>query len=223
MGDLLLIDAKEDLQPLARALERAGFRIRNCALAEAHDALASGPDVDAALLDLTSEPSPAAAIDQLDRSDAVPKRAAVLAVVLRQQADALDPSLPIDDFILHSAPPEEGVARVRRAIWHKSGAEGGQVLHRGDLLIDQASYKVFIAGHPVELTFKEYELLRFLALNPGTVCTRERLLSQVWGYDFYGGARTVDVHIRRLRSKIEDAGHTFIETVRNVGYRFRTE
>jgi DNA-binding response OmpR family regulator len=219
MTDLLFIDAKEDLQPLARALERSGFRIGNCTLADAQDALSSGPDVDAVLLDLTAEPSPAAAINALER----PQRAAALAIVLRQQADTLDPSLPIDDFVLHSAPPEEGVARVRRAIWRKSGAEGGQVLHRGDLTIDQASYKVFVSGHPVELTFKEYELLRFLAITPGTVCTRERLLSQVWGYDFYGGARTVDVHIRRLRSKIEDAGHTFIETVRNVGYRFRTD
>ena len=71
------------------------------------------------------------------------------------------------------------------------------------------------------LTYKEYELLRFLATNPDTVFTREALLNKVWGYDFYGGARTVDVHIRRLRSKIEDAHHSFIETVRNVGYRFR--
>ena len=71
------------------------------------------------------------------------------------------------------------------------------------------------------MTYKEYELLRFLALNEGKVCTREMLLNRVWGYDFYGGARTVDVHIRRLRSKIEDRHHTFIETVRNVGYRFQ--
>jgi DNA-binding response OmpR family regulator len=82
---------------------------------------------------------------------------------------------------------------------------------------------VFVASRPVELTYKEYELLRFLALNEGKVCTREMLLSRVWGYDFYGGARTVDVHIRRLRSKIEDRHHTLIETVRNVGYRFRAD
>jgi len=223
MSNLLFVDAKEDLQPLARALERAGFRISSCALAEAKAALSSGPDIDAVLLDLTGEPSPAVAINEIQRSESLPKRTAALAIVLRQQADALDPSLPLDDFLLHSAPPEECVARVRRAVWRKSGAEGSQTLRRGELTIDQASYKAFVAGRVVELTFKEYELLRFLALNAGRVCTREHLLNQVWGYDFYGGARTVDVHIRRLRSKIEDAGHTFIETVRNVGYRFRTE
>ena len=77
-----------------------------------------------------------------------------------------------------------------------------------------------VGGSPVELTFKEYELLRFLATQPDRVFTREALLDKVWGYDFYGGARTVDVHIRRLRSKLEIGGHTFIETVRSVGYRF---
>ncbi|MCH7809773.1 MAG: winged helix-turn-helix transcriptional regulator [Chloroflexi bacterium] len=87
--------------------------------------------------------------------------------------------------------------------------------------MDLANYTVHIAGRPVELTFKEYELLRFLAVNRHRVFSREALLNNVWGYDFYGGARTVDVHIRRLRSKIEDRHTTFIETVRNVGYRFR--
>jgi two-component system alkaline phosphatase synthesis response regulator PhoP len=96
------------------------------------------------------------------------------------------------------------------------------VLRCGDLTIDLANYMVFVAGRQVNLTYKEYELLRFLAANADTVFTRETLLNKVWGYDFYGGARTVDVHVRRLRSKIEDRHHSFIETVRNVGYRFRT-
>ena len=76
-------------------------------------------------------------------------------------------------------------------------------------------------GRIVELTFKEYELLKLLASNSGRVYSREALLDQIWGYDYYGGDRTVDVHVRRLRSKIEDSTHTFIETVRNIGYRFK--
>src|SRR5438094_7963685 len=88
--------------------------------------------------------------------------------------------------------------------------------------MDFANYTVHIAGRPVELTYKEYELLRFLATNRVRVFTRETLLSKVWGYDFYGGARTVDVHIRRRRANIEDRHAPFIETLRNVGYRFRT-
>ena len=87
--------------------------------------------------------------------------------------------------------------------------------------MDLVNYTVHVAGRHVELTYKEYELLRFLATNRDRVFTRETLLNKVWGYDFYGGARTVDVHIRRLRSKIEDRHNVFIETVRNVGYRFR--
>ena len=78
-----------------------------------------------------------------------------------------------------------------------------------------------MAGRKVLLTFKEYELLKLLASTPGRVYSRDKLLDQVWGYQYFGGTRTVDVHVRRLRSKIEDASHTFIETVRNVGYRFR--
>ena len=85
-----------------------------------------------------------------------------------------------------------------------------------------ANYKVFVGQQPVSLTFKEFELLRFLMMNRGKVFTREALLNRVWGYEYYGGARTVDVHIRRLRSKIE-TGAVYIETVRNVGYRFPTD
>jgi len=95
------------------------------------------------------------------------------------------------------------------------------VLKCGDLVMDLANYTVHVGGRHVELTYKEYELLRFLATNRDRVFTRETLLSKVWGYDFYGGERTVDVHIRRLRAKIEDRHAPFIETVRNVGYRFR--
>jgi len=91
----------------------------------------------------------------------------------------------------------------------------------GDLVIDLANYEVWVGGHRTNLTFKEYALLRFLATHRGRVFTREALLSRVWGYNYFGGTRTVDVHIRRLRSKIEDASHSFIETVRGVGYRFK--
>ena len=96
-----------------------------------------------------------------------------------------------------------------------------QIIRVGDLVIDQDRYEVTVAGKKVILTFKEYQLLCLLAANPGRVYTRETLLSRVWQYDYFGGTRTVDVHIRRLRSKVEDASHLFIETVRNVGYRFR--
>jgi two-component system alkaline phosphatase synthesis response regulator PhoP len=94
------------------------------------------------------------------------------------------------------------------------------IIRSGDLVINTQQYDVFLAGRTVFLTFKEYELLKLLASNPGRVFSREQLLEQVWGYQYFGGTRTVDVHVRRLRSKIEDATHTFVDTVWNVGYRF---
>ncbi|HTE84557.1 MAG TPA: response regulator transcription factor, partial [Dehalococcoidia bacterium] len=114
----------------------------------------------------------------------------------------------------------EILLRVRAILRRRANVDSENVLRCGALLIDLANYKVMLDSRPIELTYKEYELLRFLASNRDKVFTREALLNRVWGYDYFGGARTVDVHIRRLRSKIEDRGHAFIETIRNVGYRF---
>ena len=112
------------------------------------------------------------------------------------------------------------LARVRLALLKANGELSADTIKRGDLLIDVANYRVLLNQQPVDLTYKEYELLKFLATNDGKVFTREALLNRVWGYNYYGGARTVDVHIRRIRSKIEAGGAAYIETVRNVGYRF---
>src|SRR3990170_2837130 len=220
MNELLLIEATEELQPLAEELARSGFRVRACSLAEAAGQLSSGELVDVLLVSLIDEPGDAA-VRELLRDTSLPPRTVTLALVRRQQLDTLDPDLPVDDFAVYPATAEELAARVQRIARRRAGAESADILRCGDLTIDQASYKAFVGTRPVDLTYKEYELLRFLALNQDKVCTRETLLKRVWGYDFYGGHRTVDVHIRRLRGKIEDRGHTFIETVRNVGYRFR--
>jgi DNA-binding response OmpR family regulator len=117
-----------------------------------------------------------------------------------------------DDFVVEGAEETEVLARLRRLCGEGTGGEG--------LEIDEDRYQVRLDGSPVELTYKEFELLRFLASRPGKVFTREVLLRQVWGYDYFGGARTVDVHIRRIRSKIERGGRTYIRTVRGVGYVF---
>lgn len=131
----------------------------------------------------------------------------------------------INDFVTEPLRPAELVARLRRlSETYRLGPGAGSsqsLTVMGDLVIDGEKYQVYLAGHPVPLTFKEFELLKFLASRPGKVFSRQTLLSQVWGYDYFGGERTVDVHIRRLRSKIEDRTHSFIDTVRNVGYRFK--
>ncbi len=218
MNEVLLVEGTEELQSLAAGLENAGFHVTACPLGEAGDHLSDGDLVDVLLLSLIDEPNPMAARDLL-RADRLSPRSVVLAIVRSEQLASLDPALSLDDFIVLPASNEEVATRVQRAIRDKATDEDSDQIHCGDLTIDQASYKVFLGNHSIDLTFKEYELLRFMALNQDKVCTREMLLSRVWGYDFYGGGRTVDVHIRRLRSKIEDRGHTFIETVRNVGYR----
>jgi DNA-binding response OmpR family regulator len=145
---------------------------------------------------------------------------ALLALVRIEQPQLLEEMPQPEDFVLWPATPVEVLLRVRAILRRRANVDAENILRCGDLLIDLANYKVMLEGHPIELTFKEYELLRFLASNRDKVFTREALLNRVWGYDYFGGARTVDVHIRRLRSKIEDRGHAFIETIRNVGYRF---
>ncbi len=144
----------------------------------------------------------------------------VLLGVTRDELEDLEEGLPFDDFLVMPIEPVEARVRLRQALWRRSNIKDGHIIKSGDLVIDLVGYQVHLAGKPVSLTFKEYELLRFLASNPGRVYTRDALLNRIWGYDYYGGGRTVDVHIRRLRSKIEESGQSFIETVRNVGYRF---
>ncbi len=129
----------------------------------------------------------------------------------------------MDDFITKPYDLREVEIRVKRLLYKTNTADSDETIRCGDLVIDVAKYEVAISGRPVMLTFKEYELLKFLAGNKGRVFTREALLNKVWGYDYYGGDRTVDVHITRLRSKLEGSNRTFIETVRNVGYRLRAE
>ena len=145
----------------------------------------------------------------------------VLALVSQENSSLMDPTLPVEDLIYAPLRDNELRSRVRRILWRTGSWDSGQVIRVGDLVIDQERYEIAVAGRRVILTFKEYQLLCLLATNPGRVYSREALLSRVWGYDYFGGTRTVDVHIRRLRSKVEDATHLFIETVRNVGYRFR--
>ncbi len=134
----------------------------------------------------------------------------------------LDVSLGHVDFCFPPFRPEEFAIRVGLLVERLGADDSGNIVQQGEIRIDLERYEVTVSGRKVDLTFKEYELLRVLASNPGHVYSREALLQTVWAYDYYGGTRTVDVHIRRLRSKINDVEHRFIETVWNVGYRFRT-
>jgi len=208
---------RESLLPFRHGLEEDGYEVILRAPGDAGAGGECSPDV--IVLELTAGAEDAEVklvLEGRRRGDSPP----VIALMDPDRLSSLDPGLGLDDFLVTTASPQELSLRVRRALWRRTGVDSKNTIRSGDLEIDLASYTVHLGGRPVELTYKEYELLRFLATNAGRVFTREALLNSVWGYDFYGGARTVDVHIRRLRSKIEER-HTFIETVRNVGYRFR--
>ncbi len=117
----------------------------------------------------------------------------------------------------------ETVARISHLFKRIHKVDQKNLIIRGKISIDVAKYEARIGDKKIDLTYTEFELLKFLCSNPGTVFTREVLLSKVWGYEYYGGTRTVDVHIRRLRSKIEGKNQIFIDTVRNIGYKFISE
>ena len=217
-GNRILLLTSPDERPSFSSLESDGLIV-----SYAHDPqeieaipLEEAPNlllVDLSLLD----PGSLGAFAQRCREVELP----ILALVPSESQTTVDPRLEVEDFVFHPFTDAELWARVQRALWRTGRSDNGNVIRVGDLVIDQERYEVSVAGKRVILTFKEYQLLRLLASNPGRVFTRETLLSRVWQYDYFGGTRTVDVHIRRLRSKVEDASHLFIETVRNVGYRFR--
>jgi len=124
-----------------------------------------------------------------------------------------------DDFCLDPFHPRELEARVKHMLASSGGEFNGERIEYGPLVLDLETYEASVDGKSLDLTFMEYELLRFLAATPGRVFTREVLLSRVWGYEYYGGARTVDVHVRRLRAKLGEEYAALIQTVRSVGYR----
>ncbi|HLL23395.1 MAG TPA: response regulator transcription factor, partial [Kofleriaceae bacterium] len=141
----------------------------------------------------------------------------ILIAVAVARLPALDFSIGFDDFVLMPLVPAELYARMRQLDWKTATFGSDELLKIDDLVIDIAGYEVRLAGRRIELTHQEFELLRFLAQHRGRVFTREALLERAWGYRYAGGTRTVDIHVRRVRAKLGDAG-AIVETVRNVGY-----
>ena len=144
-----------------------------------------------------------------------------LLIVPEARLPEIEQTLVGEEFVVSPPSATELVTRAKIILRRTSGDIERDLLRYGDLVIDPTNYEVLLKGRRIHLRFKEYELLRMLAGSPGRVFTREALLSNIWGYDYFGGTRTVDVHVRRLRSKIDDADHGYIETIWNVGYRFK--
>jgi DNA-binding response OmpR family regulator len=178
--------------------------------------LANNGDVDVVLIDGVTDLVGAKAMAGVLTAANLP--VPVLIVVSDTSLSVLDGSWGISDFLLPTASLAEVDARIRLAAQSARAVTSAGLSHSG-VTIDESSYQATVGGRHLDLTFKEFELLRYLVANPGRVFTREQLLSDVWGYDYFGGTRTVDVHVRRLRAKLGDH-ESVIGTVRNVGYRF---
>ncbi|MGZ4151994.1 MAG: winged helix-turn-helix domain-containing protein [Actinomycetota bacterium] len=198
------------------ALAEAGIdaKAEHLSVALVDDVLAFAPEL--VLVDAAENAGQGYAVLRAlrDRDPAFP----VAAVVERADLDRFAWEEVADEIVFPGAPAAE--IRVRVAMLRRrSGGGDGSTIRLGPMTLDVDTYRVTVAGRPLDLTFKEFEVLRFLASHPGCVFTRPTLLREVWGYDFYGGTRTVDVHVRRLRAKLGPEHEALIETVRGVGYR----
>lgn len=182
-------------------------------------ALVNAPTGDVILVDARRDLGQARGLTRLLRTTGID--IPMLVVVTEGGLAAVTADWGLDDVVLETAQPAEVEARLRLAQGKLAATEEPpDEIRSGELVIDEATYTAKVARRTLELTYKEFELLKYLAQHPGRVFTRAQLLQEVWGYDYFGGTRTVDVHIRRLRAKLGSEHDQLIGTVRNVGYRF---
>jgi DNA-binding response OmpR family regulator len=214
LAQLLVLTPAVDSEVLP-ALALLGHSVRQLSATPEH--LVNPPSCDLVLIDARKELSSARALSRVLSSTGL--SLPLLLVVAEGGFAAVNAEWGVDDIVLESAGPGEVDARVRLAIGRHGANATSQTIRASGLVIDEASYSAKANGRSLDLTYKEFELLRFLATHRSRVFTREQLLSEVWGYDYFGGTRTVDVHVRRLRAKLGDL-ESLIGTVRNVGYRF---
>jgi DNA-binding response OmpR family regulator len=205
---------------LARTLDLGGYRWK--AVASADEANQNEPAAGwaGAVVACDSDPDGAWALCRSLRKRDRPVAPLMVRVNGAQLSDLEQRNDLFDDFCLTPFHPVEVEARLKHMFWRSGGGVQPDLVEHSGLMLNLETYQASIAGHPLDLTYMEYELLKFLAQNPGKVFTREMLLSRVWGYEYYGGARTVDVHVRRLRAKLGEEHANLIQTVRSVGYRF---
>jgi DNA-binding response OmpR family regulator len=214
VAQLLILSPAADEEVLP-ALSLLAHRVR--VIPASPEQLVNAPDCDLILLDARTNLAGAKALCQILRTTGL--SVPLLLIATEGGLMAVTPEWGVDDIVLETAGPAELDARIRLALGRINDARPSERIQTSGVVIDEASYSAKVHGRPLDLTYKEFELLRFLAAHPSRVFTREQLLSEVWGYDYFGGTRTVDVHVRRLRAKLGDL-ESLIGTVRNVGYRF---
>ena len=205
---------------LAQTLDLAGWQWK--AVSDENMARRSEPDAGwaGAIICADRNPEAAFAVARAVRKTDRPLEPLLLLISGAQLADLDLRDDLYDDFCLSPFHPRELEARLKHLFWRVGKGGRPELLEYGPLVLNIETYQAALSGRPLDLTYMEYELLKFLATHPGKVFSRETLLSRVWGYDYYGGARTVDVHIRRLRAKLGEEHANLIQTMRSVGYSF---
>jgi DNA-binding response OmpR family regulator len=222
MSALLMLTSA--LQPSAEVLPALALLPHTVRVLPAEgSALLDAPPVDLVLVDGRQDLAKARDLTRLLRT--LGTASPVVLVVTEGGLSVAAVDWGFDDLLLATASPAEVEARLRLAIArlqakHSEDDPEAHVIRSGEVTVDDVTYTAKLGGRPLDLTFKEFELLKYLAQHPGRVFTREQLLQEVWGYDYFGGTRTVDVHVRRLRAKLGPEHEQLIGTVRNVGYRF---
>jgi DNA-binding response OmpR family regulator len=221
MGSTILL-LTNALRPSAEVLPALGLLLHEVRVAPAEPAaLLDAPASDAVLVDARRELGNARGLTRLIRTTGVD--VPLMVVVTEGGLAAVTADWGVDDVLLDTAGPAEVEARLRLSqgrLAASSADDTPDEIRSGDLVVDEATYTARVSGRQLDLTYKEFELLKFIAQHPGRVFTRAQLLQEVWGYDYFGGTRTVDVHVRRLRAKLGAEHEALIGTVRNVGYRF---
>jgi DNA-binding response OmpR family regulator len=215
---LLVLSSARSGGPALPALELLSHTVRRIPAEPAH--LVNAPRADLILLDAREDLAGAKSLCRILTTTGLD--APLLLIVTEGGLAAVSPDWGVDDVILVSAGPAEVDARIRLAVGRMSTEQVSTRVQTSGITIDESSYSAKVHGKPLDLTYKEFQLLHFFATHPSRVFTREQLLSEVWGYDYFGGTRTVDVHVRRLRAKLGDL-EQLIGTVRNVGYRFTVD
>ena len=205
---------------LAQSLDLGGYPWKAAATADEAAAIEPEDGWAGAVIAADEDPEGAFALCRALRKRDVPLEPVLVLVSGAQLVDLELRDDLFDDFCLSPLQPRELEARLKHLFWRTGRGTRPELVEYGPLVLNLETYQAGIAGRPLDLTYMEYELLKFLATHPGKVFTRETLLSRVWGYEYYGGARTVDVHIRRLRAKLGEEHANLISTVRSVGYRF---
>ncbi len=213
---LLMTDAVEPSDHILPALGLLAHQVR--VIPADATALLDGPTADLILVDARRDLPGARSLCRVIQ--ATGSDMPVLLILGEGGLAAVAADWGVDDIVLHTAGPGELEARLRLAAGRATGDDGREPeIQHGELLINENRYTATVRGRVLDLTYKEFELLKYLSQHPGRVFTRQQLLQEVWGYDYFGGTRTVDVHVRRLRAKLGSEYESLIGTVRNVGYR----